>query len=126
MVTMADVAQLAGVSTSTVSHVVNGTRRVRPHTETAVREALDSTGYIHDTIARSMVTGGTMTVGVAVSAISNAYFATLLRSIERALTHAGYSLLLADTRDDSHGEWRAVGSLLGRRVEAVILAPSDD
>jgi LacI family transcriptional regulator len=123
---MAEVAGLAGVSTSTVSHVLNGTRRVLPDTEAAVRAAIESTGYIHDTIARSMVTRGTMTVGVAMSAISNPYFADFLHSIERALTLSGYSLLLAETHDNSHEEQQAVASLLSRRVDAVILAPSDD
>lgn len=126
MVKMAEVAGLAGVSTSTVSHVLNGTRRVLPETEAAVRAAIESTGYIHDTIARSLVTGGTMTVGVAMSAISNPYFADSLHAIEQALTLAGYSVLLAETHDNSHKEQQAVASLLSRRVDALILAASDD
>jgi LacI family transcriptional regulator len=126
VVRMAEVAGVAGVSTSTVSHVLNGTRRVLPDTEAAVRAAIESTGYIHDTIARSMVTGGTMTVGVAMSAISNPYFADFLHAVEQALTLAAYSLLLAETHDNSHKEQQAVASLLSRRVDAVILAPSDD
>jgi LacI family transcriptional regulator len=126
VVRMAEVAGLAGVSTSTVSHVLNGTRRVRPETEAAVRAAIESTGYIHDTIARSLVTGGTMTVGVAMSAISNPYFADSLHAIEQALTLAGYSVLLAETHDNSHKEQQAVASLLSRRVDALILAASDD
>jgi LacI family transcriptional regulator len=124
---MAEVAGLAGVSTSTVSHVLNGTRRVLPDTEAAVRAAIESTGYIHDTIARSLVTGGTMTVGVAMSAISNPYFADSLHAIEEALTLAGYSVLLAETHDNSHKEQQAVASLLSRRrVDGLILAASDD
>jgi LacI family transcriptional regulator len=123
---MAEVARVAGVSTSTVSHVLNGTRRVLPATEAAVRAAVESTDYIHDTIARSLATGGTMTVGVAMSAISNPYFAEVLHAIEQALSLAGYSLLLVDTHDNSHKERQAVASLLSRRVDAVILAPSDD
>jgi LacI family transcriptional regulator len=126
LVTMAEVARAAGVSTSTVSHVLNGTRRVLPETEAAVRGAIESTGYIHDTLARSLVTGGTMTVGVAMSAISNPYFANVLHGIEQALALAGYSLLLVDTHDDSHKEREVVESLLSRRVDALILAPSSD
>lgn len=126
MVTMAEVAREAGVSTSTVSHVLNGTRRVLPNTEASVRAAIARTGYIHDTVARSLATGGTRTVGVAMSAISNPYFGGVLQAIERALSRAGYSLLLVDTHDDSLIERTTVESLLGRRVDAVILAPSDD
>jgi LacI family transcriptional regulator len=126
VVTMAQVAREAGVSISTVSHVLNGTRRVLPATEAAVRSAIESTGYIHDAVARSLVVGGTKTVGVAMSAISNPYFGDVLQSIERALTRAGYALLLVDTHDDSTMERTVVETLLGRRVDAVVLAPSDD
>ena len=124
MVTMADVAREAGVSISTVSHVLNGTRRVLPQTAASVREAIDRTGYIHHAVARSLVTGGTMTVGVAMSAISNPYFGEVLQSIEQTLAAAGYSVVLVDTHDDPEVERAAVESLLTRRVTAVVLAPS--
>jgi LacI family transcriptional regulator len=124
MITMADVARVAGVSTSTVSHVVNGTRKVSEATERAVRDAIQSTGYTHDRIARSLATGRTRTIGLAMSAISNPYFAELAHAIEREAARAGYSLLLADTHDDAERELRATRDLLGRRVDGVILAPS--
>jgi LacI family transcriptional regulator len=123
---MADVAREAGVSISTVSHVLNGTRRVMPETEAAVRAAIENTGYIQDTVARSLARGGTMTVGVAMSAISNPFFGEVLKAIERRLATAGYSLALVDTHDDGTGEHRAVESLLGRRVDAMVLAPSGE
>jgi LacI family transcriptional regulator, galactose operon repressor len=124
MSTMADVARAAGVSTSTVSHVLNGTRRVSEETERAVRDAIQATGYSHDRIARSLATGRTRTIGLAMSAISNPYFAELAHAIEQEAAHAGYSLLLADTHDDPERELRATRDLLGRRVDGVILAPS--
>jgi LacI family transcriptional regulator, galactose operon repressor len=123
-ITMADVARAAGVSTSTVSHVVNGTRKVSAATELAVREAIQSIGYTHDRIARSLATGRTRTIGLGMSAISNPYFAELAHAIEREATQSGYSLLLADTHDEPDRELRAVRDLLGRRVDGVILAPS--
>ena len=121
---MADVARAAGVSTSTVSHVLNGTRKVSEETERAVRDAIQATGYTHDRIARSLATGRTRTIGLAMSAISNPYFAELAHAIEQEAAHAGYSLLLADTHDDPERELRATRDLLGRRVDGVILAPS--
>jgi LacI family transcriptional regulator len=124
MTTMADVAQVAGVSTSTVSHVLNGTRKVSEATERAVRDAIQATGYTHDRIARSLATGRTRTIGLAMSAISNPYFAELAHAIEQEAASAGYSLLLADTHDDPERELRAIKDLLGRRVDGVILAPS--
>jgi len=124
IVTMADVARVAGVSVSTVSHVVNGTRKVSAPNERAVREAIQTTGYTHDRIARSLATGRTRTIGLAMTAISNHYFAELAHAIEREAAHGGYTLLLADTHDQPERELRAIRDLLGRRVDGVILAPS--
>jgi LacI family transcriptional regulator len=121
---MADVARVAGVSVSTVSHVVNGTRKVSDETVRAVRDAIDATGYTHDRIARSLATGSTRTIGLAMSAISNPYFAEVAHAIEREVARAGYTLLLAETHDEPERELRATRDLLGRRVDGVILAPS--
>jgi LacI family transcriptional regulator len=122
--TMADVARVAGVSISTVSHVMNGTRNVSREAERAVREAIRATGYTHDRIARSLATGNTRTIGLAMTAISNPYFAELAHAIEREATRGGYSLLLADTHDEPDRELRAIEDLIGRRVDGVILAAS--
>jgi LacI family transcriptional regulator len=124
MTTMADVARAAGVSVSTVSHVINGTRKVNADTERAVRQAMEATGYMHDQVARSLATGRTGIIGLAMSAISNPYFAEVAHVIERELSRAGYTLLLADTHDEAERELRAVGDLLSHRVDGVVLAPS--
>src|ERR687888_535300 len=118
MITMADVARVAGVSISTVSHVVNGTRKVSLETERAVRDALQATGYTHDRIARSLATGRTRTIGLAMSAISNPYFAELAHAIEREAARDGYTLLLADTHDDPERELRAISGRTAPRARA--------
>jgi LacI family transcriptional regulator len=126
VVTMADVARVAGVSQTTVSHVLNKTRRINPETESAVRDAIETTGYSNDGVARSLRTGTTKMIGLAMSAISNTYFGEVVHAIEREATRAGYSLLLVDTHDESQRERAAISELLSRRVDAVILAPSAD
>lgn len=124
MVTMRDVAQKAGVSTATVSHVLNNTRKVNPGTVAAVREAVARTGYVNDGVARAMRTGATRTIGLAMSAISNPYFGDVVHAIEELLTQQDYSLLLADTHDNPDSEKRAIGDLLRQRPTGIILAPS--
>ncbi|MEO5833858.1 MAG: LacI family DNA-binding transcriptional regulator [Nakamurella sp.] len=124
MVTMRDIADEAGVSTATVSHVLNNTRRVNADTAAAVREAVLRTGYVNDGVARAMRTGVTRTIGLAMSAISNPYFGDVVHSIEELLTQQDYSLLLADTHDDPDSERRAMADLLRHRPAGVILAPS--
>jgi LacI family transcriptional regulator len=126
MVTMSDVARVAGVSATTVSHVINKTRRIEPETERAVLAAIESTGYLNDRVARSLRTGKTMTIGLAISAISNPYFADVVHAIERMVSANGHSLLLADTHDDPDYELRAVTDLLAHRPDGILIAPSSD
>lgn len=97
--TMRDVAVVAGVSHSTVSRVINNTRAVAPETDSAVRDAIESTGYVNDDIARSMRTRNTNTVGVATSAISNTYFSEVVGAIEQAAMASKKIVMLVDTRD---------------------------
>jgi LacI family transcriptional regulator len=126
MATMADVARSAGVSVATVSHVLNGTRPVLPHTRQAVLDAVEALGYTPNTLARSLVTSRTRSIGLAVSAISNPYFTEILQGVEaRALEH-GYSLLIADPHDDPEHERTVVQLLHERRVDGMIVAPSAD
>ncbi|MFD0483917.1 LacI family DNA-binding transcriptional regulator [Kineococcus sp. GCM10028916] len=121
---MADVARLAGVNASTVSHVLNGTRAVSGPTREAVLSAIASTGYRQNTLARSLARSSTTTLGLASRFVSNPHFADLVTSIEGAARAAGYTLVLADTHDDPVEEVRAVHELADRRVDGMLLAPS--
>lgn len=121
---MQQVAQEAGVSQSTVSHVINGTRAIAPETEAAVWRAIHVTGYVNDSIARSLRTGSTQTVGLAISAISNPFFAEVVGAIEREVAAHGRTVLLVDTHDDPQGELKAVHELIARRCDGIVLAPS--
>ncbi|MCA0322597.1 MAG: LacI family transcriptional regulator [Actinobacteria bacterium] len=122
MPTMIDVARLAGVSVSTVSHVVNGTRHVEPATLERVRAAIDQTSYRPDRLARSLKRAQSDTVGVIVSDPSEPAFAEMVHGIEEEATKAGLTLLLASSGEDPGREERAVQALLDRRVDGLILA----
>ncbi|GAA2344207.1 LacI family DNA-binding transcriptional regulator [Streptomyces cuspidosporus] len=124
MATMADVARRAGVSVATVSHVLNETRPVLPGTREAVLEAIDALGYTHNTLARSLVTARTRSIGLAVSATSNPYFTEILRGVEAGALEHGYGLLVADPHDDPLHERKAVQLLHERRVDGLIVAAS--
>ena len=126
MATMVDVARNAGVSVATVSHVLNDTRPVLPHTRQAVLDAIDRLGYTPNTLARSLVTSRTHSIGLAVSAISNPYFTEILQGVEAAALEHGYSLLIADPHDDPVHERTVVQLLHERRVDGMIVAPSPD
>ncbi|MFB9429195.1 LacI family DNA-binding transcriptional regulator [Streptoalloteichus tenebrarius] len=121
---MRDVAHLAGVSITTVSHVVNGTRAVADETRRRVLDAVAATGYTGNAIARSLVTGGTRSLGVAISLVANPYFAELIHAIESEASRAGFTLILVDTHDQPEAEHAAVRALRSRRVDGMLLTPS--
>jgi LacI family transcriptional regulator len=123
-VTMTDVARAAGVSASTVSHVINGTRFVEPGTQIRVMRVIDQLGYRQNHMARAVARGGrTQSIGVAISARSNPYFGAVLSAIDAEVTKLGSTLLLGETAEDVQREFRLVNSLLERRVDGIILAP---
>jgi LacI family transcriptional regulator len=124
MVTMADVARLAGVSVTTVSHVINGTRPASERTTRAVRAAIERTGYSQNVVARALARRRTQSLGLAISGLSNPYFTDVIAAVEAAATRAGETLLLAETRDDPEQELRVVRALVERRVDGLLLAPS--
>jgi LacI family transcriptional regulator len=121
MVTMRDVAKLAGVSITTVSHVVNETRPVAPDTRDRVLAAVEQTGYTGDAIARSLVTGGTRTLGLALPLAGNPHATALIAAVEAAATAAGHTLILANTHDEPDGEKAALRALRSRRVDGILL-----
>jgi len=123
---MGDVAKRAGVSVSTVSHVLNGTRKVDPATALAVKAAIAEAGYTPNNLARALARSRTNTIGVAISAVSNHYFTDIVRAIENEAARHHLMIFLADTRDDAEHELRIVKALHQRRVDGIILAPAAD
>ena len=121
--TMADVAARAGVSVSTVSHVVNETRPVNADTRQRVVKVIEETGYLPNRVARSLVTSDTHLIGIVMSALTNRFFVPVVAAIDRAGRRRGYSSVLADSRDQVASEAEAVNMLLSRRVDGVVLAP---
>jgi LacI family transcriptional regulator len=124
--TIADVARHAGVSMSTVSHVVNQTRKVDPVTAAIVERAIAETGYTPNTIARALARSATGTVGIAISAISNPYFSDIICAIETECARLGLMVFLADTQDDPARELQVLKALHQRRVDGIILAAAAD
>ncbi|ABW16358.1 transcriptional regulator, LacI family [Parafrankia sp. EAN1pec] len=124
MVKMADVAKIAGVSVSTVSHVLNDTRAVRAETRAAVLAAIEQTGYTQNTIARALVTASSGLIGLSIPVITNPYFTDVIHAIETNVSATSYTLILADSREDPEHELRALRALLQRRIDGLIIVPA--
>ena len=123
MATIVDVARLAKVSTSTVSHVVNDTRPVGAATRQRVVDAIAATGYRADSVARALRRARTDSVGVVVTDVSQPVFAEMVRGVEQEATAAGLTLLLANSAEDASLEARALRLLADRQVDGLIVAP---
>lgn len=123
---MSDVARAARVSVSTVSHVLNGTRKVDPETERLVREAITAVGYVPNFLARSLARSTTNTIGVAIPGITNHYFSDTVQAIEAECHKHGLMMFFVDTHDDPEQELKVVQALRERRVDGIVLASTSD
>jgi len=126
MVTIRDVAEKAGVSVATVSHVINGTRKVAPETEARVRRAMEELGYQPNAIAQSLRKRTTYAIGILVSDITNPFFATLVRGAEDAALEAGYSVIVCNSDEDPQKEDMYIRALWRRRIDGMLIAPTRD
>lgn len=124
MATMHDVANYAGVSSTTVSHVLNGTRRVQEETRRKVLEAVNALHYRPNAIARGLTTKKTATVGVVVADILNPFYAALVRGIENNLADQGYSLIVCNTDERPRKEEGYLSLLVNKRVDGIIITPT--
>lgn len=122
MVKLSDVAQQAGVSATTVSHVINGTRYVSPEVTERVQRAIAQTGYRMNPLARALRTATTQSIGFVASDISNPYSTAVMRGIEHAARGAGHTLLVANADDDPGIEAEAIRALVERRVDGLVVA----
>jgi LacI family transcriptional regulator len=120
--TIKDVAARAGISYTTVSHVVNGTRPVSDQVRRKVEAAIAELGYVPSGVARSLRARATGTLGLLVPNASNPYFAELARGIEDHAERNGYSVILCNSDDDIDKQLRYLRVLLERRIDGLIVA----
>jgi LacI family transcriptional regulator len=124
VVTMKDVAERARVSTSTVSHVLNGTRKVSRGTRESVLAAIDELGYQPNLLAKSLKMRRTFTIGLLISDIQNTFFTSVVRGIEDVALSRGYHLFLCNTDEDAAREDEYLEELIKKQVDGLIVASS--
>lgn len=123
-----DVAKMANVSISTVSHVINGTRFVAEETEKKVRHAMEVLDYVPNAAAFSLRTKKSKTIGIVIpitqDETSNIFFMQVMQGIETVLKEKGYFLVLSNSREEIHCEEQEIRNLLNRQVDGFIIAGS--
>lgn len=124
IVTLKQVAELAGVHASTVSRALNPSTRsmVMPAVVERVVNAANHLGYRPDPVAASLRTGRSALVGILVPDIANTVFAPILSGASERLSAQGYSVIVADVGNDETRQIDLVTGLMARRVDGLILA----
>src|SRR5918999_1965707 len=125
MSSIKDVARAAGVSTATVSHVVNNTRFVSEEVRARVLAAVERCGYYPNAHARSLASGRSHTLGIVISDIANPFFPELVKSIETAAFERGYDVVLANTNYEAERTSNYVRRIIERKVAGVALMTSE-
>ncbi|MGH8174724.1 MAG: LacI family DNA-binding transcriptional regulator [Steroidobacter sp.] len=119
--TLQMIARETGVSTSTVSRIINGTANVSPKRKSAVEAAIAKYDFRPNPAARALAMGKSTTIGVITQAIDSPFYGEGLRGIEHHLQQHGYAALFMSGNWNEQDEARCVSELLARRVDGVII-----
>jgi LacI family transcriptional regulator len=124
-VTLKDIANALGLSVNTVSCAMkNRSNGISPETIDRIKKKAEELGYIPNSIASSMRTGYTKTVGIILGDIANAYFAIMVRELERLIRNEGYTAIILVTDEDAQLENQAIEMAISKGVDGIILFPT--
>jgi len=121
-----DVARKAGVGVGTVSRVINGGHNVSARTLAAVTAAIQELDYFPSHAARSLKGAQTKTIGLIVPSVADPFFSSAAAAIQQVASAHGCLVLLAASGNDPVKEREELTSLIQRRIDGLILAPSHD
>ena len=124
-VTITDVAKHAGVSTSTVSNLLNGrSQRMRPSTKERILESIQELGYTPNQAARQLKTGHSPIIGLIVPSVANPFWGIFARHVESAALECGYQVLLGNSDRDPERERQYAEELWGYGIKGIIFGSS--
>jgi DNA-binding LacI/PurR family transcriptional regulator len=124
-ITITDVAQLAGVSPSTVSNLLNGrSQRMRPSTQERILNAIDELGYTPNQAARQLKTGYSPVIGLIVPSVANPFYGMFARHVEAVALKCGFQVLLGNSDRDFDREQKYAEELWGYGVRGIIFGSS--
>ena len=120
--TIAEVVADAGVSRATVSQVLNGKRPVAPPTRDRVLASVERLHYRPHSVARSLRTQRSLTIGLVLPDVTNPFYPELTRAFQDVAYGRSYHTIICNTDGDAEREREAVRDLLDRQVDGVMLA----
>jgi DNA-binding LacI/PurR family transcriptional regulator len=124
MVNYNDIAKIANVSLTTVSHVINETRFVSLETKKKVLEAMKDLNYKPNLLARSLATGVTHTIGLVISDIKNPFYPEIIQGVEELAAKSDYNIFLCNTDYNVEKGLKSIGALIRKKADGIIIASS--
>lgn len=121
-VTLRDLARELGVSVSAVSKALKGDPEISPATTARIRQLAQERQYVPNQAARYLKQQRNFKIGVIVPDLLDEFYALILRGVEEAATQNGYMVLIAQTHEDPDKEGRLIETMLGNRVDGVLIA----
>jgi DNA-binding LacI/PurR family transcriptional regulator len=122
---MTDVARVVGVSAATVSRVLAGVDGASSEkTAAEIRQAAKDLGYVVNGVAASLRNQQTRSVGLVIADVGNPFYGLLASGVENRLSEAGYGVILGNTSNSVEHEKELVRLLIGKRVDALVVATS--
>ena len=124
--TIKRIAELANVSSATVSKILNGKDQyISEATRRRVLEIVEREGYIPNAVAKSLKIRSTKTIGVIIPDVMNLFFSELARGVEDAAGKKGYSVILCNSDNDESKEEKYMKVLQEKMVDGIILTASE-
>ena len=123
--TQTDVAARAGISTATVSRVLNTPHAVRPSVRAGVEKVIAELGYLPHGAARALASNRSRMIGAVIPTVNNEIFAAAINALEESLYPAGYILLLSVSNYDLETETRQVHRFIERGIDGLVLVGND-
>src|ERR1700753_929462 len=122
---MRDIAKLAGVSSATVSNVINGSKVVRPATAARVRKVIEEMRFVPNGSATTLKYGRSSTYGLIIPDITNPFFPEFIKSFEGIVVGNDQEMLMATTDFHSGRMQQSIRRMLIRKVDGVALLASE-
>ncbi len=124
MSTISDVAKRAGVSTLTVSRVINNSSYISQETRERVERVIEELGYVPNALARSLRFKQTKTIALVLTDITNPFFTTLARGVEDVASEQGFSVIFCNTDESESEEAEYLNVLSQKQVDGILLVPA--
>lgn len=118
------ISELAGVSVATVSRVLNHPETVSEETRDRIIKIMEEINYVPNSIARSLSTNRTSTIGLIIPNILNPLYPSIAKGVEDIFFKKGYNILLSNTENDAKREKDSIEMLLSKKVDGLIICSS--